>query len=82
MVVRIADDGPGIPADLREHYLGEGVRGPDSAGTGFGLYLASTLVEAYGGRFHLGDNDPTGALVELRLRAADSGTRPVAETLH
>jgi len=39
-----------------------------SRGTGIGLYLVQTLVDQYGGRVWVEDNEPTGAvfLVELR----------------
>jgi signal transduction histidine kinase len=82
VVVRVADDGPGVPAELRERYLVEGSRGPDSGGTGLGLYLVSTLVEAYGGRFALGDNDPRGTVAELRLLDAESSDPTAEATLH
>ncbi|MFC7226962.1 HAMP domain-containing histidine kinase [Salinirubellus salinus] len=67
VVVRIADDGPGIPESLREVYLREGEQSATSTGDGLGLYLASTLVTAYGGVFTIDTNDPRGAIAELRL---------------
>jgi signal transduction histidine kinase len=82
VVVRVADDGPGVPGELRERYLAEGSRGPDSTGTGLGLYLASTLVEAYGGRFALRDNDPRGTVAELRLLDGEFADQIPGTTLH
>ena len=77
-VVTVADDGPGVPESLHSVYLRQGEHGPTSTGDGLGLYLASTLVEAYGGRFTIGPNEPRGAAFELRLPradlAADGGT--------
>jgi signal transduction histidine kinase len=77
VVVRIADDGPGIPESLREVYLREGEQSATSTGDGLGLYLASTLVAAYGGSFTLGANEPRGATVELRLPRIEANGDPL-----
>ncbi|WP_276257305.1 sensor histidine kinase [Haloglomus litoreum] len=82
VIVRVADDGPGVAGELRERYLVEGSRGPDSGGTGLGLYLVSTLAEAYGGRFALGANEPRGTVAELRLLDAESVDAAREATLH
>ena len=65
--IRIADNGPGIPDEHRETLLGRGEKGLDSDGTGLGLYLVDTLIDAYDGRLTIRDNDPEGTvfLVEL-----------------
>ena len=47
--VHIADNGPGVPADVREEIFRKGERGTESDGSGIGLYLVSELVDAYGG---------------------------------
>ncbi|RLM57232.1 PAS domain-containing sensor histidine kinase [Halobellus sp. Atlit-31R] len=49
VTVRVADNGPGVPADQRESIFGQGTMAETSAGTGIGLYLVRTLVETYGG---------------------------------
>ena len=52
MVVTVADDGPGVPADARETVFEPGVsHGPDNghAGAGLGLALARRLARAAGG---------------------------------
>lgn len=70
VVVRIADDGPSIPPGKRESYFQPGTRTPDSDGQGFGLYLVRTLVSRYDGEVTLGDNEPRGTVVTVRLPAA------------
>jgi signal transduction histidine kinase len=50
----IADNGPGIPADVRERIFEPFVRGPaaqgNPAGSGLGLYFVRTVIEQGGGR--------------------------------
>lgn len=72
VVVRIADNGPGIPDDRKESVFGRGEKGLDSEGTGIGLYLVQTLVDQFGGRVWIEDNEPKGAIFVLELpRAGD-----------
>ncbi len=49
VVVRIADNGPGVPDDRKTAIFGKGQKGLESDGTGIGLYLVHTLVDTYGG---------------------------------
>lgn len=67
IVVRVADNGPGIPDDQKEQIFGRGEKGLESEGTGVGLYLVNTLVEQYGGTVWIEDNDPVGAVFFLTL---------------
>ena len=67
VVVEIADNGPGIPDDQKEEVFGKGEKGLESDGTGLGLYLVRTLVEAYDGEIEIRDNDPEGAVFVLEL---------------
>jgi len=69
--VRIADNGPGIPADHKDTVFGKGERGLGSPGTGIGLYLADTLVTEYGGEIWVEDNEPTGAVFVVQLPLAE-----------
>ncbi len=52
--VRISDDGPGIPQASLDRIFGLFYRDPDSArmvaGSGIGLFVCASLVEAMGGR--------------------------------
>lgn len=47
--VRVADNGPGIPDEMKERLFAEGEKGLESQGTGIGLFLVQSLVESYGG---------------------------------
>lgn len=47
--LRVHDDGPGIPPDLRPALFGRGALGPGSPGSGLGLHLAKRLMTDLGG---------------------------------
>ncbi|MDG5778329.1 PAS domain-containing protein [Haloarculaceae archaeon H-GB1-1] len=70
VVVRIADNGPGVPDDQKETVFGKGEKGLESEGTGIGLYLVETLVETYGGDVRVEDNEPHGAVFVIELPKA------------
>lgn len=67
--VRVADNGPGIPEELRESVFGRGVQA-DADGGGFGLYFVATMVDDYGGTVTIEDNEPRGTVVDIALPAA------------
>lgn len=67
VVVAIADDGSGVADVVRDDIFEMGKKGPDSNGTGFGLGLARSLVESYGGTIELGDSSLGGAEFRVTL---------------
>lgn len=69
--VRIADNGPGVPAEHRDEIFGKGEKGLDSPGAGIGLYLVRSLVETYGGDVWVQGNEPEGAVFAVRLPVAE-----------
>ncbi|MFB6122188.1 MAG: PAS domain S-box protein [Haloferacaceae archaeon] len=72
-VVRVADDGPGIPDSMKDQVFEHGTKGDHSAGTGLGLHLVETLVRQYGGDIDVADRTPTGTVFTVRLPLADGG---------
>jgi len=72
--LEVADDGPGIPDDETEVVFRRGNRGLKEAdiGSGFGLFFVDSLVDGYGGSVTVTDNDPRGAVFEVRLPKTDS----------
>lgn len=56
-LVRIADNGPGVPDDRKEEIFEEGDKGLDSGGTGLGLYLVRRMVDQYGGHVWVEDRE-------------------------
>lgn len=76
VVVRIADDGPGVPDDRKGDIFGKGTQSLDSAGSGIGLYLVHYLLTEYGGSVAVEDATTTadsstdGAVFVLELPVA------------
>jgi len=65
VVVTVADDGPGMPPDVRS-----GLRPfftTKSGGLGLGLALALKLIRLHGGSLGFGDRSPRGLVVTVRL---------------
>lgn len=75
VVVRIADNGPGIPAKLRRKIFGRFVRlGTElersKPGTGLGLFIVRTLVRRMRGTISVrGQSSGTGTVFEVHLPA-------------
>ncbi|WP_424016569.1 PAS domain-containing sensor histidine kinase [Halorientalis pallida] len=71
VVLRVADDGPGIPDGRKDEVFARGEKGLESEGTGIGLYLVRELVDRYGAQVAIEDNDPEGTVFSVTLRRAD-----------
>lgn len=74
--VRIADDGPGIPAEAREKlfdmfYTANNARGDGRRGLGLGLSLCRSIVTAHGGTIAALDNPPHGTAFVFTLYASE-----------
>ena len=74
----IADDGPGIPPDEREDVFQKGYT-TDEDGTGFGLAIVETAVEAHGWAVDVTESEAGGARFEVR--GVESGTVKATGTL-
>ncbi len=77
-VVEVADDGPGIPAAMREQVFGRFVRGEGPAdtaagpGTGLGLAIVSAVAASHGGTVEADESPSGGALFRARIPLATS----------
>ena len=70
-LLRVADDGPGIPEAERERVLEPFARGHGrtAPGTGLGLAIVAQQVGLHGGELRLADSELGGLAVEVRLPA-------------
>ncbi|MFD9476621.1 ATP-binding protein [Streptomyces nojiriensis] len=69
-VVRVADDGPGVPEEQLPLLLRRFARSPEHQnvpGSGLGLAIADEIARISGGRLDIRGNEPHGLVVELRL---------------
>jgi signal transduction histidine kinase len=87
VVIRVADNGIGIPADRREHLFREFYRAHDetvthAAGTGLGLSIVREAVEAIGGRAwaEFPENEGTIFAFSVPSRRQDDARRATVET--
>lgn len=76
IVVRVADDGPGVPAEARSRIFDPffSTREPGS-GSGLGLFLSRRIAETYGGSLWHEDRPGGGAVFVLELPALDIATK-------
>jgi signal transduction histidine kinase len=72
--VQVADDGPGIPAAVREQ-LFDLFFTTHAEGTGIGLYVCKTIVNGWGGMIHVDGHEGEGARFTFSIPIADSAVR-------
>ena len=66
-VLRLADDGPGLPERARSHIFQPFAGAAREGGTGLGLAIARELAQGHGGELRLVDTGPEGTVFEVRL---------------
>jgi two-component system sensor histidine kinase GlrK len=82
LVLDVADSGPGIPLEDREHvfeafYTGRAARSTAVKGTGIGLSVVLEFVAAHGGTIQIVDGQYPGAHFRITMPIrATSGDRP------
>ncbi|MEQ8296901.1 MAG: ATP-binding protein [Nitratireductor sp.] len=74
LIVTVDDDGPGIPAEEREHVFRPFVRldearNQDAGGTGLGLSIARDIARSHGGDITLNDSPLGGLRCVVRVPA-------------
>jgi two-component system, OmpR family, osmolarity sensor histidine kinase EnvZ len=72
LTMTVDDDGPGIPAKLREEVFKpflrlDDARNQDEGGTGLGLAIARDIARSHGGDIALGDSPQGGLRATLRV---------------
>lgn len=72
LVITVEDDGPGIPAELREvvfkpFYSLDKSRNQNVKSTGLGLAITRDIIRAHGGEVHLGESRLGGLKATIRV---------------
>jgi len=72
ILIRIDDNGPGIPEDRREDVFKpffrlESSRNRETGGTGLGMTVARTIIRAHGGDIKLSNREQGGLRMEVSL---------------
>ena len=72
LTVLVDDDGPGIPASMREEVFKpflrlDGARNQDEGGTGLGLAIARDIARSHGGDITLSDSPLGGLRATVRV---------------
>jgi signal transduction histidine kinase len=76
-VIEVTDDGPGIPAPLRQQVFDRFVRGEGpadtavGAGSGLGLAIVRAVAASHGGTVEAAESEAGGALFRIRLPLAN-----------
>lgn len=65
-VITLADDGPGLPAEIRDRIFDPFVTSKLD-GTGLGLPICRKIMEAHGGSIEVVESSDLGTIIELRL---------------
>ena len=68
LIIEVADQGPGIPEELRPRLFEKGSRGNNSknrSGAGLGLFIVQAVLQAHQGTVEVLSNEPQGTIMRL-----------------
>ena len=85
-VLRVADSGPGVPAEalhqlFRPFYRLDDARNRQTGGVGLGLAITERTVRAHGGTVKAANRPEGGLIVEIRLPLTPRAERPVGDRI-
>ncbi|HSV42841.1 MAG TPA: ATP-binding protein, partial [Methanomassiliicoccales archaeon] len=70
VLIKVADDGAGIPAEARGMLFQEGFKFGPNGNTGLGLYIVRQILKRYRGKIWIEDNVPHGTVFCVELNRA------------
>ena len=77
-IIRVSDEGPGIPDAYLPFIFDRYWRAPDQGqgGVGLGLYIARSLIEAHGGRIRADSRPGEGSTFQVEIPVAPDAADP------
>lgn len=78
VVIDVSDNGPGIPIGAKDRLFEAFYTSKGEQGTGLGLYISRSLVEAHGGTLELVSSSSAGSNFRLTLPADTPDSIPAA----
>ncbi len=73
-IIKVSDNGPGVPASLRENLFKAFLTSSKSDGNGLGLVIAAELVRAHGGDIRLEDTSSGASFIVMLPAYVSAGT--------
>jgi len=70
-LIRVSDNGPGLPPKAREHLFTAFKGGARKGGSGLGLAIAAELVRGHGGTLKLSETSASGTVFIVTLPKGD-----------
>jgi len=67
VVIRVADTGKGMPADIRDQLLSNRLVSSKNGGTGLGTKIVKDVVDMHGGRISVDSELGRGTTFDIRL---------------
>jgi signal transduction histidine kinase len=67
IIIRVSDNGPGLPVRAREHLFQPFTGSTTSGGTGLGLAIAREIAQGHGGDLRLVETGPGQTIFEMTL---------------
>jgi signal transduction histidine kinase len=67
--IRVADNGPGIPPEIRDQVFQPFVTHGKDSGTGLGLAVVQKIVQEHGGEVTVEASGPQGTVFRITLPA-------------
>jgi signal transduction histidine kinase len=74
VVFAVEDEGPGVPAELKQNLFKPFVSTKGEGGMGMGLYMAKLIVDSHQGEIAVVDRPQGGARFEVRLSPIGEST--------
>jgi signal transduction histidine kinase len=74
VIFAVEDEGPGIPAEIRDNLFKPFVSSKGEGGMGMGLYMAKLIIDSHAGEIAVLDRPEGGARFEVRLAALEENT--------